>query len=101
MPNIKNRPYINIFGNVNIKKFHNALSMAMENWDDVYNESNPTSALQIFLNKYNNYYEEDFPLIKQSRKGCKDKKRLARSLIKCIHHKNRQYKSDYIYRLYI
>jgi hypothetical protein len=88
---VKNRPFVRIFGKNNLNKFHDV--MLRENWTEIYNEKNPTAALQGFLSRYSKHFEECFPLKRISRKRSKDKKWVTNGLLKCIHYKNKLYRS--------
>ena len=88
--NIQNRPIIRIYGQKNTAKFIDAMNN--ENWQEIYCQNDPTTALEIFIKKYENHYNACFPLKRLSRLRAKDKKWITIGLLKSIKHKNALYK---------
>ena len=84
------RPYIRIFSEKNISRFKNKISEI--NWQEVLTCEDTNSASDIFINQYASVFKQCFPLVKKSKRRCKDKKWITCALRVSIRHKTRLYR---------
>ena len=84
------RPHVRIFGEKNHLKFEQA--MEETNWDSLYQTTEPEPAMGILYSKYNEAFNESFPLRRLSRARAKDKKWMNRELRNLIQKKEEAFR---------
>ena len=84
------RPYIRIFSEKNISRFKTMVSDI--SWTDVLMCDETNEAYNRFNQEYICAFNECFPLVRKSRKRCKDKKWITNGIRVSIKHKNRLYR---------
>ncbi len=88
----KERPLVRIYSEKNKSRFKREISCL--NWEDVLDQKNCNEGYDKFIKKYSTVFNRCFPLIKLSKKRCKDKKWITVGLKVSIKHKNRLYKKS-------
>ena len=89
--NLKDRPLIRLFTNSNKLKFKHCLSNI--EWSNIlYNNNNVNECYNNFISAVTEHYEICFPLTRQSRRACREKKRITKGLRICSRRKEKLFK---------
>ena len=91
VPDINNRPYIRLHTLKNETRFQYELSCI--NWTDLlYNISDVNVCYNIFISRLKEVYDNNFPLVRQSRRAFKNKKWVTNGIKQSSLHKFKLYK---------
>jgi len=88
---IKNRPLIRLFTDKNKESFKKDLKLI--DWNKLFNNEKEINKIYaIFSENFSTLYELNFPLIKLSKRGCKDKGWITKGIKISSNYKNKLYK---------